>query len=125
MPTLPGSARTTAAGARSYVFNYRVKGSGQQRRVTIGATSNWSAGSAPRAEARRLRRLVDAGQDPRGEQEEAREAPTMVELIDRFTREVLPRKRPHGPLLHRHVEQAHQAVLRKSHQGRRRRLCRY
>ena len=85
--------RVTAGGARSYVFNYRVRGSGQQRRITIGAAGNWTTGSA-RSEARRLRRLVDSGADPRGEQEETRDAPTMAELFDRFEREVMPRKRP-------------------------------
>ena len=85
--------RVTTAGARSYIFNYRVRGSGQQRRHTIGAISDWTAGSA-RSEARRLRRLVDSGADPRGDQEEQRDAPTMVELFERFKREVLPRKRP-------------------------------
>jgi integrase len=85
--------RITAGGARSFIFNYRVRGSGQQRRVTIGAAGNWSTGSA-RSEARRLRRLIDSGADPRGDQEEARDAPTVAELIDRFELEHLPRKRP-------------------------------
>src|ERR1700688_3995983 len=34
--------RVTAGGARSFVFNYRVKGSGQQRRITIGSAGGWS-----------------------------------------------------------------------------------
>lgn len=85
--------RITAAGAKSFVFNYRVKGSGQERRVTIGGFPNWLTAAA-RSEARRLRRLVDAGQDPRGDAEELRDAPTMAGLIDRFEREYLPRKRP-------------------------------
>jgi integrase len=84
--------RVTAAGARSFVFNYRVKGSGQQRRVTIGTVGDWSTGPA-RNEARRLRRLVDNGADPRGDHEESRDAPTMAELIGKFESEYLPRKR--------------------------------
>ena len=85
--------RVTAAGARSYVFAYRVKGSGQQRQVTIGAASSWSA-TAARDEAKRLRRLVDAGGDPRGDDEETREAATVADLIKKFETQYLPRKRP-------------------------------
>jgi integrase len=85
--------RVTAAGFRSFVFNYRVRGSGQQRRITIGSVGDWSTGAA-RNEARRLRRLVDNGADPRGDHEESRDAPTMAELLDRFETEYLPRKRP-------------------------------
>ena len=56
--------------ARSFVFNYRVKGTGQERRITIGGFPNWSTGAA-RNEAKRLRRLVDSGADPRGEFEDS------------------------------------------------------
>jgi integrase len=84
--------RVTTAGARSFIFNYRVKGSDKQRRITIGRVGNWSTGAA-RNEAKRLRRLVDSGADPLGEQQEQREAPTMTDLIARFEREHLPRKR--------------------------------
>jgi len=80
----------TAAGARSYVFNYRVRGSGQQRRITIGSVADWSASTA-RIEAKRLRRVVDGGGDPRGDHEQSRDAPTMSELLDRFEAEYLPR----------------------------------
>jgi integrase len=90
----PGfGVRVTAAGSRSFIFNYRVRGSGQERRQTIGGFPSWSTGAA-RTEARRLRRLVDLGQDPRGEIAEERGAPTVFDLIDRFEREFLPRKRP-------------------------------
>lgn len=85
--------RVTAAGARSYVFSYRVKGSGQQRLVTIGAASSWSA-SAARDKAKALRRLVDDGGDPRGDEEEQREAATVADLIKRVETDYLPRKRP-------------------------------
>jgi hypothetical protein len=49
--------RITAAGVRSFVFNYRVRGSGRERRITIGRFPVWSVGAA-RTEATRLRRLV-------------------------------------------------------------------
>jgi integrase len=85
--------RVTAAGTKAYVFNYRVRGSGQQRRITIGQFPNWTVGAA-RGEAKRLRKLVDGGSDPRGEFEESKAAPTVADLADRFEREFLPRKRP-------------------------------
>jgi len=85
--------RVTAAGSKAFVFNYRVKGSGQERRITIGGFPNWTTAAA-RAEAKRLRRLVDGGADPRGEFEDQKAAPTVAALINRFERDYLPRKRP-------------------------------
>jgi integrase len=85
--------RVTAAGFKAFVFNFRVKGNGQQRRVTIGGFPNWTTGAA-RAKARELRRQVDDGGDPRGEFTELRDAPTVDSLCDRFVREHLPKRRP-------------------------------
>jgi integrase len=85
--------RITSGGSRSFVFGYRVKGTGQQRRVTIGQFPNWTAGAA-RTRAKQLDQQVDVGQDPRGGFEALREAPTVAALCDRFEREHLPRKRP-------------------------------
>jgi integrase len=84
--------RVTAAGARSFIFNYRVKGTGQQRRVTIGGFPNWTTVAA-RAKAKDYRKQVDDGGDPRGDFEELREAPTMDDLCNRFIREHLPKRR--------------------------------
>jgi integrase len=86
-------ARITAAGSRAFVFNYRVRATGQSRRITIGQFPNWSTSTA-RVEAKRLKRLVDTGEDPLGEIVEQREAPTVADLIDRFEREHLPKRRP-------------------------------
>jgi integrase len=84
--------RVTAAGAKSFVLNYRTR-SGRERRITIGSASSWQT-TAARAEAKRLRRLVEQGGDPLAEIEEARAAPTMGDLADRFIAEHLPKKRP-------------------------------
>ena len=84
--------RVTAAGARSFVFNYRTR-SGRERRHTIGSHPDWRTTGA-REEARRLRRLVDEGGDPLADIEAGRDAPTVAELCDRFELEHLPRKRP-------------------------------
>jgi integrase len=84
--------RVTAAGSKSFILNYRVRDTGQERRVTIGEFGSWST-SAARAEAKKLRSKVDGGGDPRGEVEERREAPTMADLCDRFEKVFLPKKR--------------------------------
>jgi integrase len=81
--------RTTAAGAKAFVLNYRVRGSGRERRITIGSFPSWSVTKA-RDEAKRLRRLIDSGGDPLGDIEAERAAPTMSDLIARFSEEHLP-----------------------------------
>jgi integrase len=90
---VPGlGIRVTAAGARSFILNYRTR-SGRERRFTIGNHPDWRATEA-REEARRLRRLVDEGGDPLAAIEAERAAPTMAELCNRFEQEHLLRKRP-------------------------------
>jgi len=85
--------RITAAGGRAFILNYRRKLDGRERRYTIGSFPDWST-SAAREEAKRLKRLVDGGADPVGEQEEGRAAPTVADLCARFERDYLPRNRP-------------------------------
>ena len=53
--------RVTAAGARAFVLNYRLRG--REHRFTIGAWPDWSALKAVR-EARDLRQRVDRGENP-------------------------------------------------------------
>jgi integrase len=86
------AARVTAAGDRSYVLDYRTSG-GRQRRYTIGAAAHWAT-TAAREEAKRLRSEIDQGADPVGARAEARGAPTVAELCDRFEAEYVVRKRP-------------------------------
>jgi integrase len=83
--------RVTRNGARSWIFNYRVKG--LERRLTIGAIANWPLKVA-RDEARRLRRLVDQGHDPMAERQAARAASTVRELFERWRTEKAPSMRP-------------------------------
>src|SRR6516225_9469285 len=78
-------ARVTAAGHRSFVLNYRTK-AGRPRRFTIGDCANWTVGAA-RIKARELRRVIEDGGDPLGQIEEARDAPTVKDLCDRFVEE--------------------------------------
>jgi hypothetical protein len=78
--------RVTAAGARAFVLNYRRKSDGRERRATIGSFPDWSTAAA-REEARRLKREIDGGGDPVGEQRESRNAATVADLCERFERE--------------------------------------
>lgn len=82
--------RTTSAGAKAFVLNYRV--AGQERRLTIGSFPSWSV-IAARTEARRLRVRIDQGDDPLAEREAERTAPTVRELAQRYIEEWLPKKR--------------------------------
>jgi len=59
--------RLTAAGAKSYVFEFRLHG--RNGRITIGSTQAWDIAAA-RAEARKLQVLVDSGVDPRDQKAE-------------------------------------------------------
>jgi integrase len=83
--------RVTAGGARAFILNYRIR-SGRDRRLTIGSLPAWSL-TAARAEAVALKRRIDIGEDPLAERQEARDAPTMAELCDRFVAEHMARKR--------------------------------
>lgn len=90
---VPGfGVRVTASGIKAFIFNYRTK-LGRERRPTIGRWPTWSVGSA-RIESRRLQRLVDQGEDPRGDLVAEREAPTVAKLIERFELEHLSRRKP-------------------------------
>lgn len=54
--------RATANGAKSYMFQAKLNG--QAIRITIGAPGTWTILEA-QAEARRLKVIIDNGQDPR------------------------------------------------------------
>ena len=83
--------RVTSGGAKSFILGYRANG--RQRRMTIGQFPEWGA-SAARQHAAALKREVDAGGDPLGTLQTARDAETVKDLCDRFIEEHLPRKRP-------------------------------
>jgi integrase len=85
--------RVTAAGGRAFILNYRRKLDARERRITIGSFPDWGT-TAAREEAKRLKRAIDGGADPVGEQEENRAAATVADLCTRFERDYLPRKRP-------------------------------
>lgn len=106
--TMPGfGCRITAAGAKAFILNYRVHGTGRERRITIGRFPNWSVGAA-RTEAKRLRRLIDQGEDPLGNLQDERAAPTVADLIKRFDAEhIEPRLRKGSARTYRSVIKKH------------------
>jgi integrase len=83
---------TTKTGSKSFVVNYRRKSDGRERRIVIGSYPDWGVAAA-RDEAKRLKRQIDSGGDPLGAIQAGREAPTVVDLCERFIEEYLPRKR--------------------------------
>jgi integrase len=97
--------RVTAAGARSFVLNYRRKADGRERRVTIGQFPAWGVAAA-RQRAAELRRSVDSGGDPVGELAAERGAPTVADLCARFEAEHLPKLRPTTAQMYRGIIKA-------------------
>src|SRR3954454_9038590 len=83
--------RVTAAGARSFILNYRTRG-GRERRYTIGQFPAWKVAAA-RQEAAELKKLVDRGGDPLASIEAERTAPTVADMCIRYEEEHLPKKR--------------------------------
>lgn len=84
--------RITAAGAKSFVLNYRTR-SGLERRYTIGRFPEWTT-SAAREEAKRLKGEIRVnGLDPAGVLKAERSAPTMTDLAERYLEEHASRKR--------------------------------
>lgn len=88
---LPGfGVRITSKGVKSFILNYRI--AGRLRRYTIGRAGDWTVVAA-RKRASELRRMIDVGIDPMAEKQEAREAPNVRDLFDRYCRDHLPKKR--------------------------------
>lgn len=76
------AARITAAGARSFIVNYRAE-NGRERRMTIGSFPDWSSAAA-REKAKEIKRRVDAGEDPMQDRHETRLAPTVADLAEEY-----------------------------------------
>jgi integrase len=76
-------------GARTFLLSYWLNGT--ERRYRIGSWPDWSV-IAARAEAKEVRQRIDRGEDPANQRRERREAPTMLELAERYKAEHLPRK---------------------------------
>src|ERR1700746_1385609 len=73
--------RVTAAGARAFVLNYRLRG--REHRFTIGAWPDWSVLKAVR-EARNLRQRVHRGENPIVEREPPSVSVPVASILDDF-----------------------------------------
>jgi integrase len=83
--------KVTPAGGKSYVFSYSF--GKQKARMKIGDHGAWTP-QAARDEAKRLRRLVDQGIDPRNEKRQRNEDRVNLEIsayIERFIDQYLSR----------------------------------
>jgi integrase len=76
------------SGRKGFILIYRA--AGRQRRMRIGTWPSWSVVAA-REEAKRLKRDIDRGEDPMDDRTNARHAPIVKDLIDRFIDEHLPK----------------------------------
>jgi integrase len=83
--------RCTAAGARSFILNYRTRSS-KERRYTIGDATNWKA-TAARKVAKEIRRKLPDGYDPLRVIELERGAKTVAGMCARFIEDHLPELR--------------------------------
>jgi integrase len=73
--------RVTAAGARAFILNYRLRG--REHRFTIGSWPDWSALKAVR-EARNLRQRVDRGENPLKDREPPPTIKTISNILDDY-----------------------------------------
>jgi Arm DNA-binding domain len=73
--------RVTAAGARAFVLNYRLRG--REHRFTIGAWPDWSVLKAVR-EARNLRQRVDRGENPIEDRTLSPATASIASILDDF-----------------------------------------
>lgn len=84
---------TGAAGVRkSFLFNYRLRTTGETRRLTLGAFPALSARAA-RHKARQLEVLVAEGGDPSGARRQSRQEDTVATLGTAFLEEVRQRRK--------------------------------
>jgi integrase len=84
--------RVTAAGARAFILNYRLRG--REYRFTIGAWPDWSVLKAVR-EARHLRQRVDRGENPLEDRTPPPAIKVVSTVLDEFiTRYVRNREKP-------------------------------
>ena len=95
----------TANSVCRIILRYRTR-TGRERCVTMGQFPNWSTVGA-RQEARRLKQEIDRGFDPLADIEDARAAPTIADLLDRFDAEHVAKKRPRTADEYRQIARTH------------------
>ena len=86
--------RVFPSGAKSYVLSYRV--GGRKKLATLARCSEISLREARDRAGRELASIRDGEADPLRRREQARKAPTVTDLFDRFFTEYVPRRREAG-----------------------------
>jgi len=76
--------RRLDSGAASYAFRYRVKGTNQQRLISLGLHGTITADQARTLARKRAGEVAD-GKDPKGEREETRSAAILAKLAETNT----------------------------------------
>ncbi len=100
--TLKGfGLRITPNGAAAYVLSYRFRG--RKRQATIGRPGEMTLKEARRRGGEMLADVRD-GTDPLRERDQARQAPTVADGLDRFFNEYAPRRMADGRLAPRTVQ---------------------
>lgn len=82
--------RLTDSGRASYLLAYRTI-EGRQRWYRLGLVSEWPSVAAAREEAGAIKRKVLDGSDPAAVKKEARTAPDVNALCDRYEKEYFPK----------------------------------
>jgi integrase len=99
--------RVTAAGARAFVLNYRLRG--REHRYTIGAWPDWSALKAVR-QARDLRQRIDRGENPIADRTPSPATASVTNVIDEFVARYV--RNPKQPLRKRTAAEYESAFIR-------------
>ncbi len=71
------------SSVKSYVYQYRTP-EGRTRRATIGKHSDTLTADLARDQAKKMRRIVEDGGDPVGEEQAKRKSRTVSELLDQY-----------------------------------------
>ena len=99
--------RVTAAGARAFVMNYRLRG--REHRYTIGAWPDWSALKAVR-QARDLRQRIDRGENPIADRAPSPATASIASILDEFVARYV--RNPKQPLRERTADEYESAFNR-------------
>ena len=92
--------RITKNNARAWVLDY-TGNEGRRKRITLARESELSLADARKLAADELVKIRNKGHDPQRERRDARSAPTVEELWDRFVTEFVPERFAAGRMTER------------------------
>ena len=100
--------RVTTAGVKSFILNYRIDG--RERRATLARCSEISLKAARERAGQELGAIRTGESDPLSRRREAREAPTVADLIDQFLTVEGPTRISHGRMAERTLQEYRRQV---------------